>query len=94
MWKGLAHRKAAPNSVRMWAVVTPSGNIVIDTLRTSPGAAILRFKTRHKVVLWEEAKHHGYTVRRVTVTLDPTETESINNNAPSASGVEDKPASA
>ena len=81
-------------ATQMWAVVTPSGTVVIDTIRTSPGAAILRFKTRHKVVLWEEAKHHGFTVRRVTVTLDPTETEPVNNNAPSASGVNDKPASA
>lgn len=78
---------------RMWAVVAPDGKLdpycVMRLRKDCIDAATL-----HCPWHWPELRKAGFTVRRVTVTIDPTETESANNNAPGALVVEDETASA
>lgn len=77
----------------MWAVVGADQKIdpycVMRTRKDCINAA-----TCHCPWRWPELRKEGYTVRRVTVTFDPDETRNLKHNAPSASGVDGKPASA
>lgn len=76
----------------MWAVVNSSGRIIRTTVRNYPAEARRALLDGHEgfSAHWSNWLDRGYTVRRVTVTLDPTETESVNNNAHGASGVEEE----